>query len=193
MPAEIGHPPGVAFALEEYTALRATIARRSTVRVVLLLASFTAWAALALGLLLYSQIPLGSLISLAALGAGFEAINALHVGVERVGRYIQVFYEETLTEGAIRPRWETIAMTSGPALPGGGLDPLFVIPFATTTVLNLGTAFVPEPTPLELGVIGVLHVGLVVRMFRARAAATRQRAQDLEHYRRLRHAVDSRQ
>jgi len=50
---------------------------------------------------------------------GFEAIHALHVGAERIGRYLQVYYEDAPDA----PRWETTAMAVGPALPGGGIDP----------------------------------------------------------------------
>ena len=42
---------------------------------------------------------------LAILVGGFEAIHALHVGAERIGRYLQVYYEDT-PDG---PRWETTA------------------------------------------------------------------------------------
>ena len=34
-----------------------------------------------------------SLVSLSVLVGGFEAIHALNVGVERIGRYLQVYYE----------------------------------------------------------------------------------------------------
>ena len=70
----------------------------------------------------------------------------MHVGVERIGRYLQVFYEGT----ADGPMWETTAMSVGPALPGGGVDPLFTVVFAFATLLNLIPAIVPSPTTLEL-------------------------------------------
>jgi hypothetical protein len=120
-----------------------------------------------------------SLFSLAILAGGFEAIHALHVGVERIGRYIQVFYEGT---GDV-PRWETTAMSIGPALPGGGVDPLFTVIFALVTLLNLMAAIVPSPTRLELAVIGLMHGAFLLRLVRGRWAASRQRAVDLESYR----------
>jgi hypothetical protein len=119
------------------------------------------------------------LFSLMVLAGGFEAIHAMHVGVERIGRYLQVFYEGD----SAGPMWETMAMSVGPALPGGGIDPLFTVILASATLLNLLPAFVPSPTRLELSVIGVLHAALLVRLVRARGAATRQRAVDLESYR----------
>jgi hypothetical protein len=74
-------------------------------------------------------------------------------------------------------------MAVGPALPGGGTDPLFTATFAFATLVNLLPAIVPSPTTVEWFVIGVLHVGFVVRLVRARSAAARQRAVDLESYR----------
>jgi hypothetical protein len=117
-------------------------------------------------------------MSLAVLIGGFEAVHALHVGAERIGRYLQVYYE-TIPDG---PRWETAVMTVGPALPGGGIDPLFSVVFVGTTIANMLPALVASVTPVELGVIALLHVGFVFRIVRARLAATRQRAVELESF-----------
>jgi hypothetical protein len=101
--------------------------------------------------------------------------------VERVGRYLQVFYEEQ-GNGA---RWETTAMQPGAALPGGGVDPLFTALFLSAAVLNTMPALLPAPAPVEVAVIGAVHAAFVVRVLRARAAAGKQRAADLERYRAL--------
>jgi hypothetical protein len=163
----------------EYTALRQTISSRGTARMALVPVTFIGWAIVAATLTVLGSQPATSLFPLAVLAGGFEAIHALHVGVERIGRFLQVFYESP-PEG---PMWETTAMSVGPALPGGGVDPLFTAIFAFATLVNLLPAIVPSPTTLELFVIGVLHAGFVVRLVRARSAATRQRAVDLESYR----------
>jgi hypothetical protein len=78
-------------------------------------------------------------------------------------------------------------MAVGPALPGGGIDPLFTAVFASATFINIipALALRPRPTPLELGVIGVLHLAVVIRIVRARGAAARQRAVELESFRAL--------
>src|SRR5687768_14183278 len=100
----------------EYRVLRETIARRGSLRVLLIVVTLTAWASLGVVLVLLSPVPLHSTLPLAILTAGFEAIYALHVGVERIGRYLQVFYEETAVDGvASAPRWETLAMAPVPA------------------------------------------------------------------------------
>jgi hypothetical protein len=101
----------------EFTVLRQTIASRGTARMVLFPLSVLGWAALAGTLTLLGGSPVASLFSLGVLAAGFEAIHALHAGVERIGRYLQVFYEAETTG----PKWETTAMAVGPALPGGGV------------------------------------------------------------------------
>jgi hypothetical protein len=133
-------------------------------------------------LLLFGEVPVACLLPLGVLVGGFEAIHALHVGVERIGRYLQVFYEA----GGDMPRWETTAMAVGPSLPGGGIDPLFSVVFVCATFLNAVPALLPQPTRIELAVISALHAAFVFRVIRARGAAARQRAVELETYRALR-------
>jgi hypothetical protein len=163
----------------EYAALRHTIASRATARMTLIPVIFIGWALLAGTLSIFGRNPATTLFSLAVLAAGFEAIYAMHVGVERIGRYLQVFYEGT-PEG---PKWETTAMAIGPALPGGGIDPLFTVMFGLATLLNLVPATVQSLTALESALVGVFHAALLLRLVRARRAAARQRAVDLESYR----------
>ena len=171
----------------EYAVLRHTIASRGTTRVVLFPIAMIAWAALALIVLTFAEAPLASLYSLAVLVGGFEAIHALHVGVERIGRYLQVYYESP----EAGPRWENTVMAVGPALPGGGIDPLFTVVFACATFINIipTLALQPRATDTELGVIGVLHLALVIRIVRARGAAARQRAVELETFRAIRSQI----
>jgi hypothetical protein len=166
----------------EFAVLRHTIASRGTTRMVLVPVTFIGWAALSLSLLLFSDLPVAVFFSLAVLVAGFEAVHALHVGTERIGRYLQVFYESR-SDG---PQWETTAMAVGPALPGGGIDPLFSVVFVTAAIVNLVPALLPQPTPLEIGVIGLVHLAFAFRIVRARRAATRQRAVELESFKALR-------
>jgi len=163
----------------EFAILRQTISSRGTTRVVLLPVTLLGWAALACQLLFVSDVPFASLFSLAVLVAGFEAIHALHVSVERIGRYVQVYYESR-EDG---PLWETTAMKVGPALPGGGIDPLFTVVFVCVTIINLIPSILSSPTRLQLALIGLLHAAFLVRLVRARGAAARQRAVELESYR----------
>ncbi len=101
----------------------------------LLPVTFIGWALVAGTLTVLGSNPATALFSLAVLAGGFEAIHALHVGVERIGRYLQVFYEGT-PDG---PKWETTAMSVGPALPGGGIDPLFTVVFGFATRAEPGS------------------------------------------------------
>jgi hypothetical protein len=162
----------------EFTTLRATIASRGTARMVLVPVVVIGWASLAIIVVLFGDLPVAALPPLAILVAGFESINALHVGVERIGRYLQAFYEGT--PGA--PGWETAAMAAAPRLRGSGVDPLFTVVFAATTILNMTTALVPEPTPLETLVVGGLHAAFLVRIARARQVASAQRTRDLSAF-----------
>jgi hypothetical protein len=139
------------------------------------------WAALAIVVSLFGQLPAVCLLPLAVLVGGFEAIHALHVGAERIGRYLQVYYE-TAPDG---PKWETAAMTVGPALPGGGVDPLFSVVFVGAAAINFVTAPQPSPRWDEVAVLAAIHAAFVFRVVRARSAAARQRAVELESFRAL--------
>src|SRR5262245_37592458 len=127
---------------------------------VLLPVTMLGWAALMTVIVLFADLPVTSLLSLSVLVGGFEAIHALHVGVERIGRYRQVYYE---AEGG-EARWETTAMAVGPALPGGGIDPLFSLVFVCAAVINMIPAVIPGPNRLELGVIGAFHLVFIFRV-----------------------------
>jgi len=172
----------------EFTALRQTIAARGTARVLILPITLLGWSLLVTALMLFSELPIGALFSLAILIGGFESIHALHVGVERIGRYLQVFYESP----EYGPRWETTAMAVGPALPGGGVDPLFTVVFGGATLANMVPALLPQPVPVELGVVATLHVLFLIRLARARGAAVRQRAVELESFKAVKSGVVSR-
>lgn len=165
----------------EFAALRRTIAIRGTVRVALVPFTLLGWGALGILLLAFLELPIAVMFPLALLAGGFEAVHALHVGVERIGRYLQVFYEGPL-EG---PRWESTAMAVGPALPGGGADPLFAAVFIGAALINLLPALLSQATPAEWVVLAALHLAFALRVIRARGAATRQRAVELERFRAL--------
>jgi hypothetical protein len=179
---------GVPLTDAEFTVLRETIGTRGTVRMVLLPVTLIGWAAIVLVILVVGEFPVASLISLAVLVGGFEAIHALHVGAERIGRYLQVYYEGSEDS----PRWESTVTAIGPALPGGGIDPLFSFVFVCVAFLNVIPALLPAPTRLELGVVGVLHLAFVARVVRARGAAARQRAVELESFRAVSASQDDR-
>jgi len=173
----------------EFTVLRQTIAARGTVRMALLPVTVIGWTSITVALLhggLTLQ-PMLSLVSLSVLVGGFEAIHALNVGVERIGRYLQVYYEGT----ADGPTWETTAMAVGPGLPGGGIDPLFTVIFAALAGLNLALVF-PELHALKAYVVVLpVHAIFWIRVGRARWAAAGQRAMDLETFRAIKSTQDS--
>ena len=103
--------------LEEYKALRDTIRERGTTRVWVVLAGLAAWGGLVLATAAVMPMPVATILPLLILATTFEIAFALHTGVERVGRYIQVFLEDG-------SGWEHAAMALSDS-PGGGVDPLF--------------------------------------------------------------------
>jgi len=169
---------------EEFVALRATIRERGTARVWLLVAAIALWATLTVVVTAVIPLPVVSLLPLMVLVAAFEAIYGLHVGVERVGRYLQVFYEEG-GNSSLAPRWETTAMAYGRSFPGDGPDPLFVAVFGAATLLNLIPVLLPEATTQEIAGLGAAHGLFLIRLFVARRRAAGQRARDLERFRKL--------
>jgi hypothetical protein len=110
------------------------------------------------------------------LAAAFEAVFALHVGVERVGRYLQVFYED---------QWEHAAMGFGRPAGAVATDALFSVPFLIAALFNLGPAAVVNPVPVEWIFVGGAHALFALRVVVARFAASKQRAIDLERFRQL--------
>ena len=162
----------------EYEALRATIRERGTVRMILLPVTFGLWGAAAIATTAVVLLPIAALLPLLVLAAGFESIYALHVNVERIGRYIQVFHEP---EGG----WEHVAMAYGQRFPGKGSDALFSALFLIATALNYLPVALGGTIP-ELVVAGLLHLLLAFHIGTARSRASRQRLQDLERFQALR-------
>ena len=75
---------------DEYNALRATIRERGTARVCIFVAGVAAWTAATIATTALASSPVASLLPLLLLACVFETVFALHVGVERIGRYVQV-------------------------------------------------------------------------------------------------------
>lgn len=161
---------------EEYTALRATIRERGTARIWVFSAGLLGWAALTLAVLTLALPPVATLVPLLALAATYEAIYALHVSVERIGRYLQVAHDDN---------WEEWAGRFGRPRGGAGIDPLFTVPFLLAAALTpmplLGAApVVQEMTAVLAGVIA-----FVSRVLWTRALARRQREVDANRFQQL--------
>jgi hypothetical protein len=162
---------------DEYQAMRATIQQRGTARMVLLPIIFIGWAATAVATAAAIGVAISTFVPLLVLVAGFEAIFALHVNVERIGRYLQVFHEP---DGG----WEHVAMAFGERFPRTGPDPLFNRLFVLATSVNFLPAALGGEVP-EVIVLAVLHLLFINRIRLARAFAATQRAQDLERFKTL--------
>jgi hypothetical protein len=118
------------------------------------------------------------------LASVFEAVFALHIGVERIGRYLQVFYEEDPPA----PKWEHTAMAFGRPAGTATVDALFTVPFLLASLCNVAPALIVDPARVELIFIGGAHALFVLRLLVARQAAGRQRAIDLARFQQMKGA-----
>jgi len=133
------------------------------------------WAALTTATAALASLPVATFLPLLVLSVTFEAVFNLHVGVERIGRYLQVFHED-------ETGWEHTAMAFGRPLKGTGTDPLFIAHFLIATFLNIVPALLAEPVQLEITVVGTVHLLFVARVLLARHSASKQRAADLRRF-----------
>lgn len=136
---------------------------------------FIGWAATAVATAAVITVAVSTLVPLLILVAGFESIFALHVNVERIGRYLQVFHERD------EPGWETVAARLGNATPSVP-DPLFARFFVLATSVNFLPAALGWENIPELVVLAVLHILFINRIRLARAFAAAQRDKDLERF-----------
>jgi hypothetical protein len=171
--------------LEEYKALRATIRERGTARVWIFVAGIAIWSAMVLAVASLASLPVATLLPLLLLAAVFEAIFALHTGVERVGRYLQVFYEGEETGETVVRNWEHAAMRFGQAVPGRGADPLFSLQFSIATIVNIMPIALAGALPVEWLVIGLAHLIFIGRIGLGRRHSAQQRATDLAAFEKL--------
>jgi hypothetical protein len=154
--------------------MRATIRERGTARMVLVPFIFIGWAATAIATAAVITVAVSTLVPLLILVAGFEAVFALHVNVERIGRYLQVFHEP---DGG----WERVAMRFGELFPNTGPDALFSRHFLLATSVNFLPAALGGDAP-ELVIIAILHLVFINRIRLARSFAAAQRGKDLERF-----------
>jgi hypothetical protein len=167
--------------LEEYKALRDTIRERGTARHWIVAVGLGLWAGLTVAVAAVLAVPVATLIPLLVLAAVFEVVFALHTGVERVGRYLQVFHEQSEEAAA----WERVAMNYGRAFGGGGIDALFSPIFCVATLLNFIPAVLSGPVAFDSGVAAVVHALLILRVWSAKRQAGVQRTVDLERFSKL--------
>ncbi len=159
----------------EYEAMRATIRQRGTARMVLMPAALVGWAALTIGAAAVITVALGTLIPLLVLVAAFESVFALHVNVERIGRYLQVFHERA------HAGWEHVTMDYARRHPGGGSDPLFGRVFIFATSVNFFPAALGGES-WEVAIVAGCHFAFIYRVRKAQSLAASIRAEDLQRF-----------
>lgn len=171
----------------EFRSLRDAVAARGRWRSLLTLLGLLAWAAILTATLVLLPYPVVSVVPLMVLVATFEVIRPLHVGAERIGRYLQVFHEGPATAGPIAPpAWERTAMALGAAVPGAAGHPLMAPVFALATLVNLLAVLLPGPVPMELALLAVPHAAFLGWLALADRAMRAQRVRELERFRGLR-------
>jgi hypothetical protein len=164
----------------EYEALRATIRERGTMRVWAVLLGLSVWGALAMALLITELQGSVTLVPLVLLATTFEINFFVHTGVERIGRYIQVFHEEA----AGATGWESAAMNYGIKFPAPQLDPLFVTIFSLSAGVNfLSSLAAATRRPGWIALSLLAHAVFGYRIVTARKMAAAQRALDLDRFR----------
>jgi hypothetical protein len=171
----------------EYLVLRRTIAQRGALRPILLVCGTGIWAATLTAVLVWLPYPVAAAIPLVMIAATFEAIRPLHFGAERIGRYLQVFYEEAGDPGRAlgdTPSWERVAMAFG-KVPGVGGHPLFMPIFFLATIVNYLAVMIPGPVPMEMAVMAIPHVAMIGWLLAAHRAMKSQREIELERLRTL--------
>jgi hypothetical protein len=183
------------FKIAEYEALRATIRERGTARMCLILAGIIAWGVLTLALNASEFERAATLVPLLVLAATFEISFFIHTGVERVGRYLQVFYEEgpALSEpqSGESKGWENTIMAYGQRSPGGA-NPLFITLFALIAVVNFAASLLAANRhPGWIGISFIAHVVFSWRLVSANRLSAGQRALDLDRFRALKNTPGS--
>ena len=172
--------------LEEFRSLRRTIQSRGGLRLSLALLGFAAWALTLVATLAWLANPIAGSIPLVVLAVTFEVNRMLSLGIERIGRYLQVFYESGDVARMDTPAWEHTAMAFGPGVPGAGGHPLLLPLFLIATLINVLSVVLPGPAPVELAVMAVPHVSFVIWITYADRAMRKQRMRELARFRELR-------
>ena len=161
---------------DEFRILRATIQQRGTARMVVLPVVFIGWAGTAVATAAVITVAVSTLVPLLVLVAGFEAVFALHVNVERIGRYLQVFHED------VESGWENTSVRFAERFPAAGPDPLFGRLFVLATSVNFLPAALGWENIAELAVLAALHLLFINRVRLARSFAASQRTEDLQRF-----------
>jgi hypothetical protein len=175
LPGDAGRGAAEPYRLAEYEAMRATIRQRGTARMVLVPAALAGWAALTIGAAAVITVALSTLIPLLVLVAAFESVFALHINVERIGRYLQVFHERA------HAGWEHVTMEYGRRYPAGGSDPLFGRVFILATSVNFFPAALGGEA-WEVAIVAVCHFVFIYRVRKAQSLAASIRAEDLRRF-----------
>src|SRR4029079_1075553 len=168
---------------DEFRILQATIQQRGTARMVVLPIVFIGWAGAAVATAAVITVAVSTLVPLLILVAGFESVFALHVNIERIGRYLQGFHEREAIG------WEGVASRFSQRFAAAGPDPLFGRLFVLATSVNFLPAALGWENIPELVVLAARHLLFINRIRLARAFAAAQRQRDMDRFETLRREI----
>lgn len=172
--------------IREFDALRQTVRSRGTARPIAFLIGISVWATVLAAVLVWLPNPLAAVLPLVVLLSTFEVVRTLHLGVERIGRYVQTFFESPESSAPLAPpAWETTAMAFGPTVPGAGGHPLFLPIVVIATILNYLAVIFPGPVAVELWTLAVPHLAFIMWTLYCDRAMRRQRVSELARFRAL--------
>ena len=109
------------------------------------LVGFLGWAAAILANAALAAIPAATLVPLPFLAVTFEIVFSLHTSVERIGGYVQVFFEDEATDEAWERRLAAF-FGRGRTTSAAG-DPLFADYFWIAAILNSAARDRPRAIP----------------------------------------------
>jgi len=153
---------------DEHHVLRVTIQQRGTARMVMIPLIFIGWAATAVATAAVITVAVSTLVPLLILVAGFEAVFALHVNVERISDYLKAIHAD---EGG----WQEADFYHRSGRKGP--DPLFSRVFVLATSVNFLPAALGWENLPELTILAVLHLLFINRVRLGRAFAATENAE----------------
>lgn len=149
--------------------LRATIQQRGTARMVMIPFIFIGWAATAVATAAVITVAVSTLVPLLVLVAGFEAVFALHVDVERMTHYLRV------TPGG-DDGWAAADFYPRPGRKAP--DPLFSRLFVLATSVNFLPAALGWENLPELTILAALHLLFINRVRLGRAYVAKEATEE---------------
>jgi hypothetical protein len=187
----VGAPMSIdAFQLEEFRALQAAIRERTSARLLFLAIAWVGWASLATAIMLVLPAAPLLVLPLVLLLASFEVNLGIIRGVEHIGAYLRLAFEERRAV----PGWETASADLARRYPRGVADPVLFWPFVAVLGANylcvvLAAGETADPAihvredSLDLALVTALHAAVLVRFVFGRRGLASGREREFQKIR----------